>query len=364
MGSTPRRPAVWPTLMACALAGVLVVGGGAHAAERDNPACSANPLFARFPGEALDNCQHVRFNELKLRRWADPANPRSNVLPLTVEGEYWYYHDPIARDARGRAAGKLEVRRHFEDAVRAGGGTVLYVDEGGGRVHFRWPRPDGEYWGEVGCGGGGGGECSAVSQRIVRAAPVAQAVGVVGTPPAAAGGGPGSLTHGPLGGGPAMPDGRPQTGPGGPGRIDTPPPGGADDLIQRTLTRPEHMDRRKPLMRLVQIRPRGEDSVDHGWIDIVDAQLGRYRRQSHAGVDGGAELLTTEASVHIWGQHADGRRLLCVFRAQNLADAQALVSLVRQPFATVACRNSLDEAMGAGGVYEFWFDTERGRTGR
>lgn len=102
----------WPAVCGLALAWPATALG----ADTDNPACSPNPVFARVAGERLDNCQRVRFNELLLRRWVDPNKPAAGTQGLTVEGEYWCYHSPIAKDAQGRDAGKLEVRRHFEDA--------------------------------------------------------------------------------------------------------------------------------------------------------------------------------------------------------------------------------------------------------
>jgi hypothetical protein len=175
-----------------ALAVMLALPTPAQAqAAADNPRCSANPVFARFAGETLSTCERVRLADLKLMRWNDASNPRAGVTHFSVEGEYWYYHGPVARDEQGRAAGKLQVRRHFENAVKQAGGTVLYVDEGGGRVSFTVPTPGGDYWGESGCGGGGGTDCTAIHQKIVRVAAVQ---------PAAPG--PGNLTHGPVGGGP------------------------------------------------------------------------------------------------------------------------------------------------------------------
>ncbi len=82
----------------------------------------------------------------------------------------------LPRGADGKKPGKLEVRRNFENAVLAAKGTVLYVDEGGGRISFRLVRDDGEWWGNSGCGGSTGDQCNSIFNRVVRVAALQQSV--------------------------------------------------------------------------------------------------------------------------------------------------------------------------------------------
>lgn len=151
-------------------------GAGAMAAPaKDNPACEANPLFSRFPGEVMDDCERSRFKALTLYKAASPARPDSDLDEYSVEGEYWYYSNPLRKDASGRYPGQLEVRRNFENAVKAAKGSVLAVD-GNSRMYYLVKRPDGEYHGLAGCGAGGDEGCTAVTHRIVRVAGMQQSV--------------------------------------------------------------------------------------------------------------------------------------------------------------------------------------------
>lgn len=162
------------------LAALLVLMSGTLAAvpAKDNPKCEPNPVFNRYPGEVLDRCERARFAGLTLARRADPENQRGEVSRFKMEGEYWYYNGPLPKDGQGRLPGNLEVRRNFENAVKQAKGELLFIDEGGGRVHFHISTPKGEFWGESGCGGGGGmgGDCTTIFHKIIRVAAMEQSV--------------------------------------------------------------------------------------------------------------------------------------------------------------------------------------------
>jgi len=164
------------TLLHALTLSALFLFSAAASAAKDNPKCEANPVFSRFPGETLDSCERSRFTELELARRSDLSNPRSPVIRFKVEGEYWYTHGPLSKDASGRLPGKLEVQRNFENAIKQAKGDVLFVEEGGARLHFRISRPDGEFWGISGCGGGNATDCAAVSHKMVRVAAMQQSV--------------------------------------------------------------------------------------------------------------------------------------------------------------------------------------------
>lgn len=142
--------------------------------EKDNPSCETNPVFNRFAGEVIGSCERARFKALELWGRKDaPENPKSEVRPFNVEGEYWYYFNDIEKDAKGRYPGKLEVQRNFENAVRTAKGVILNASYG--KVVYRIKKGNDEFWGEAGCGRGGD-DCSAVMHKIVRVAAMEQSV--------------------------------------------------------------------------------------------------------------------------------------------------------------------------------------------
>ena len=145
-----------------------------YAASGDSPKCEDNPLFNRFPGERLSKCEHNRFSELAMKRWKNPAKPNAGVDNFKVEGEYWYNHNIIDKDASGKPASYLEVVRNIEHAVKETNGTILYSNNK--QVFYRILRGDGEYWGESGCGGGNGTNCSSMLHKIVKTAAVQQSL--------------------------------------------------------------------------------------------------------------------------------------------------------------------------------------------
>jgi outer membrane protein OmpA-like peptidoglycan-associated protein len=142
--------------------------------SKDNPKCEPNPVFNRFAGEVMGNCERARFKDLGLWRWKKANDPKSGAESFKVEGEYWYYFNDIEKDANGRHPGKLEVARNFENAVREAKGEVLSATEK--TVYYRLRKGDAEFLGEAGCGRGGPADCSAVMHKIVRVAGMEQSV--------------------------------------------------------------------------------------------------------------------------------------------------------------------------------------------
>ena len=141
---------------------------------KDNPKCEPNPVFNRFAGEAMGQCERARFKDLGLWRWKKANDPKSGAESFKVEGEYWYYFNGIEKDANGRHPGKLEVVRNFENAVREAKGEVLSTTEK--TVYYRLRKGDAEFAGEAGCGRGGPTDCSATMHKIVRVAGMEQSV--------------------------------------------------------------------------------------------------------------------------------------------------------------------------------------------
>lgn len=144
-------------------------------APKDNPKCEPNPVFNRFAGEIMGNCDRARFKDLNLWRWKKANDSKSGSESFKVEGEYWYYLNPIEKDAKGLHPGILEVVRNFENAVRQAKGEVLSVNSK--LVYYRLRKGSDEFWGEAGCGmESGSGGCSGISHQIIRVAGMEQSV--------------------------------------------------------------------------------------------------------------------------------------------------------------------------------------------
>jgi len=142
---------------------------------KDNPKCEPNPVFNRFVGEVMGNCERARFKDLNLWRWKKAGDSKSGSESFKVEGEYWYYLNPIKKDAKGLQPGILEVVRNFENAVRQAKGEVLSANSK--LVYYRLRKGSDEFWGEAGCGmENSSGGCSGISHQIIRVAGMEQSV--------------------------------------------------------------------------------------------------------------------------------------------------------------------------------------------
>lgn len=153
--------------------GMALFSASTNAAPHDNNACEKNPLFNPFPRSYLSGCERSRFQSLQLTR-RNAAD--DDIEFFNVEGEYWYYFDEIENDSKGRPAGKLEVFRNYENAVKKAKGEIIYTNENYAKVIYHLSRKDGEFWGEVSCGRGGGSDCGAIMHKIVRLEPMEQSV--------------------------------------------------------------------------------------------------------------------------------------------------------------------------------------------
>jgi outer membrane protein OmpA-like peptidoglycan-associated protein len=143
---------------------------------KDNPKCQPNPVFEKFPGSYYDSCQQSRFMELEIEVAKDPAKLQGPRDRVRKEGEYWYYHDPIQKDASGALPSPLELQRNIENAVRSGGGTVLATTDYKKAVFYRIEKGGSEYWGHYQCGGGNQEQCTAISHKIVRVKAMEQTI--------------------------------------------------------------------------------------------------------------------------------------------------------------------------------------------
>lgn len=142
---------------------------------KDNPKCEPNPVFNRFAGEMMGNCDRARFKDLNLWRWKKANDSKSGSESFKVEGEYWYYLNPIEKDAKGLHPGILEVVRNFENAVRQAKGEVLSANSK--LVYYRLRKGNDEFWGEAGCGmENSSGGCSGISHQVIRVAGMEQSV--------------------------------------------------------------------------------------------------------------------------------------------------------------------------------------------
>jgi outer membrane protein OmpA-like peptidoglycan-associated protein len=143
--------------------------------RKDNPECKPNPVFNRFAGEVMGNCDQARFKDIELTRWKKPGDSKSGSESFKVEGEYWYFLNPVQKDAQGQPPGTLEIVRNFENAVQQAKGEVLFVNSK--YVHYHLRKGDAEFWGKAGCGSeSGGGGCGAIQHQVIRVAGMEQSV--------------------------------------------------------------------------------------------------------------------------------------------------------------------------------------------
>jgi outer membrane protein OmpA-like peptidoglycan-associated protein len=161
-----------------AIAALLALSATDAAAQKakDNPKCQPNPVFAKFPGSYHGNCEHSRFLALDIEVAKDPNNLKGRRDKITKEGEYWYYNDPIPKDASGAQPSPLELQRNIENAVRAGKGTVLSTPENHAAVYYRMEKDGSEYWGYYYCAGGNREVCSGMAHKIVRVKAMEQSI--------------------------------------------------------------------------------------------------------------------------------------------------------------------------------------------
>ena len=162
-------------LATVALAAALPASG--QSKVKENPKCTPNPVFEKFPSSVYHSCERSRFSKLDVYVAKDAAKLDGAYEKLPKEGEYWYYFDHVNADANGAYPSRLELFRNFENALKAAGGTMLYHD-GDRSFTYRITRPSGEYWGQVGCGAGSPAKCDKVQHKIVRVAAMEQSVAV------------------------------------------------------------------------------------------------------------------------------------------------------------------------------------------
>lgn len=149
--------------------------GALAQSPKDNPKCEANPVFNRYAGEVMGKCERARFKDLALQRWKKAGDSKSGAESFKVEGEYWYYLNPVAKDAKGLQPGILEVVRNFENAVREAKGEVLSANSK--LVYYHLRKGSDELWGVAGCGSeNSSGGCSAISHEVIRVAGMEQSV--------------------------------------------------------------------------------------------------------------------------------------------------------------------------------------------
>lgn len=154
-------------LAGLAVTALLVASDDARSQGKDDPKCKPNPVFSKFPNSYYSNCDRSKFGKVEIYVSKDKRESK--------EGEYWYYFGYINKDKEGRLPGPVEVVRNYANAVTQAGGAVLH-EFPQRSVFWTLKRPDGVYWGESGCGGGGGNECNAVLHRIVKEAAMEQVI--------------------------------------------------------------------------------------------------------------------------------------------------------------------------------------------
>ncbi|OGA47362.1 MAG: hypothetical protein A3F74_23865 [Betaproteobacteria bacterium RIFCSPLOWO2_12_FULL_62_58] len=156
-----------PLLAGLVMVALTVVSGDARSQGKDNPQCKPNPVFSKFPNSYYYKCDRSKFGKVEIQVSKDKRESK--------EGEYWSYFSYINKDKEGRLPSSVEVVRNYSNAVGQAGGSVLH-ELPGRSVFWTIKRPDGVYWGESGCGGGGTNDCNSLLHKIVKETAMEQAV--------------------------------------------------------------------------------------------------------------------------------------------------------------------------------------------
>ena len=117
---------------------MLLSAAGLFAQQKDDPKCKDHPAFTRMPTYWIHSCRQSAFDgydfvvgDKKIER---------------VEGQMWkinYYPQATAT----QKPSELQIRRNFENAVQAQGGTVVWSDKI--RSTLKLTKEDKEIWAEV-----------------------------------------------------------------------------------------------------------------------------------------------------------------------------------------------------------------------
>lgn len=120
------------------LAAVLLLAAPARAGDPDAEGCKDLPLFSRFPGYTIVNCEALDFGS---RTFRDGAGRE-----VTVEGKVGAV--TYLRSEGTRQPSRLQLHRNHEAALRKLGPVTSFADDDGGL--FLMLRKDGrELWAKV-----------------------------------------------------------------------------------------------------------------------------------------------------------------------------------------------------------------------
>lgn len=106
--------------------------------QKDTRGCQDHPAFTRMPGSWIHSCTVKDFDA-----YAFVSGPGKKV---TVEGRLTKLNYYPQASAPSKPS-ELQIRRNFENAVRAQGGTVGATDKG--RQTFRLTKDGKELWAEL-----------------------------------------------------------------------------------------------------------------------------------------------------------------------------------------------------------------------
>src|SRR5687767_15338519 len=105
-----------PVTAIAALAVAVALPALGQSKVKENPKCTPNPVFEKFPNSVYHSCERSRFSKLDVYQAKDPAKISGAYDKVAKEGEYWYYFDHINADASGAYPSRLELFRNFENA--------------------------------------------------------------------------------------------------------------------------------------------------------------------------------------------------------------------------------------------------------
>jgi outer membrane protein OmpA-like peptidoglycan-associated protein len=121
-----------------ALLAICTIGAAPAWAQRDAEGCKDHPLFTRFPGTYLSGCEKSQFD---MRAFPTGAPKGDQTTPVEVEGAvHWFQYNAV--EGTPTPSG-LQFMRNFENATKAGGGTIEGRYQGWCKAYYdpeRMPR--------------------------------------------------------------------------------------------------------------------------------------------------------------------------------------------------------------------------------
>jgi OOP family OmpA-OmpF porin len=119
---------------------LLMLATSSYAAQTDNAKCKDHPFFTRMPDSWIYNCDHKQFDGRDFVVDKGKTTHR-------VEGQLWWMTYYPQNDVKSKPS-ELQIRRNFENAIQAQGGTLVGTTNNNRQV-YKMAKDGKEVWVEV-----------------------------------------------------------------------------------------------------------------------------------------------------------------------------------------------------------------------